>query len=305
MPVFGKILSSWMRMGCYSRLFIPIFLLILAVSAVRYHALLDTETALANSRYQSDARQLDLYLANTVLPLAVRTGVQPMRDSVGQALRSALLLNRSLAAIRWDSASEHIEVLADRQLADQLASGVPAWFARLSGITAISSRLTVALPGGGDGILDLHYAPGLPLTQVWHSVRHQALLSAINIALIFLLLGLILASHRKLLQRLVQASDRFRGGDFAVRLADGATPEAQALSRSFNGMAGDIEQLLTSLKTSQRQLGEQLNETVHMQQALQKLPCGRCSAGWLAASTGWSASTLRRATSSSPISSRA
>lgn len=258
-------------MGSYSRLFIPIFLLILAVSAVRYHALLDTETALANSRYQSDARQLDLYLANTVLPLAVRTGVQPMRDSVGQALRSALPLNRSLAAIRWDSASEHIEVLADRQLADQLASGVPAWFARLSGITAISSRLTVALPGGGDGTLDLHYAPGLPLTQVWHSVRHQAVLSAINIVLIFLLLGLILASHRKLLLRLVQASDRFRGGDFAVRLAAGATPEAQALARSFNGMAGDIEELLTSLKTSQRQLGEQLNETVHMQQALQKL----------------------------------
>ncbi|MEG0885341.1 MAG: hypothetical protein RSH52_29275, partial [Janthinobacterium sp.] len=72
MPVFGKILSSWMRMGCYCRLFIPIFLLILAVSAVRYHVLLDTETALANSRYQNDARQLNLYLANTVLPVAVQ-----------------------------------------------------------------------------------------------------------------------------------------------------------------------------------------------------------------------------------------
>ncbi len=43
------------------------------------------------------------------------------------------------------------------------------------------------------------------------------------------------------------------------------------MSQSFNGMAGDIEALLTTLKTSQRQLGEQLNETVHMQQALQKL----------------------------------
>ena len=257
-------------MGCYSRLFIPILLLILSVSAIRYHALLDTEAALANARYRSDARQLDLYLANTVLPLAVRTDVA-LQDSVRQALRSALPLNRSLAAIRWDSASEHIEVLADSLGADDTAAGAPAWFARLAGITAISSRLTVALPGGGDGILDLRYAPGRPVAQVWHKVRQQALISAVNILLIFLLLGLILASHRRLLAQLVKATDRFRGGDFAVRLATGATPEAQAVSQSFNGMAGDIEELLTSLKTSQRQLGEQLNETVHMQQALQKL----------------------------------
>ncbi|MEG1051440.1 MAG: EAL domain-containing protein [Janthinobacterium sp.] len=258
-------------MGIYSRLFIPIFFLILAVSAVRYHTLLGTETALANARYQSDARQLDLFLANSVLPLAVHADRLAVHDSVRQVLRSALPLNRSLASARWDTAGGYVEVLADGRLADTLADGAPAWFARLAGITAIRSRLTVALPDGGDGILDLHYTPGLPLAQVWHRVREQAVLSTINIVLVFLLLGLILASHRKLLARFVHATDRFREGNFAVRLAAGATPEALAVSQSFNGMAGDIEQLLNSLKTSQRQLGEQLNETVHMQQALQKL----------------------------------
>ncbi|WP_251373596.1 EAL domain-containing protein [Janthinobacterium sp. JC611] len=255
----------------YSRLFTPIFFLILAVSAVRYHALLGTETALANARYQSEARQLDLFLANSVLPLAVHADRLAVHDSVRQVLRSALPLNRSLASARWDTAGGHVEVLADGKLADTLADGAPAWFARLAGITAIRSRLTVALPDGGDGILDLHYTPSLPLAQVWHRVREQAVLSTINIVLVFLLLGLILASHRKLLARFVHATDRFREGNFAVRLAAGATPEALAVSQSFNGMAGDIEQLLNSLKTSQRQLGEQLNETVHMQQALQKL----------------------------------
>ncbi|MEG2033397.1 MAG: diguanylate cyclase, partial [Janthinobacterium sp.] len=102
-------------------------------------------------------------------------------------------------------------------------------------------------------------------------MRHQAMLSAINIVLIYVLLGLILLAHRKLLARLVLASDRFRAGDFAVRMAAGATPEAQAVSQSFNGMAGDIQELLASLQASQLRLGEQLNETVHMQQALQKL----------------------------------
>ena len=258
-------------MGIYPRLFIPIFFLILAVSAVRYHALLGTETALANARYQSDARQLDLFLANSVLPLSVHRDSHAMHDSVRQVLRGALPLNRSLVSARWDTPDAHVEVLADKPLADSVAATVPAWFARLAGITAIRSRLTVALPDGGDGILALHYTPGLPLAQVWQRVREQAVLSTINIVLVFLLLGLILATHRRLLARLVQATDRFREGDFAVRLAAGATPETQAVSHSFNSMAGDVEELFSSLKTSQRQLGEQLNETVHMQQALQKL----------------------------------
>lgn len=252
-------------MGIYSRLFIPIFFLILAVSAVRYHALLGTETALAKARYQSDARQLDLFLANSVLPLTVHTHSHAMHDSVRQVLRGALPLNRSLVSARWDTADAHVEVLADKPLADSVAVTVPAWFARLAGITAIRSRLTVALPDGGDGILALHYTPGLPLAQVWQRVREQAVLSTINIVLVFLLLSLILATHRRLLARLVQATDRFREGNFAVRLAAGATPEAQAVSHSFNSMAGDVEELFSSLKTSQRQLGEQLNETVHMQ----------------------------------------
>ncbi|MFZ4877351.1 putative bifunctional diguanylate cyclase/phosphodiesterase [Janthinobacterium sp. Mn2066] len=254
-------------MGSYSRLFIPISLLILGVSAVRYQALLNQETTLASSRYQNEARQLDLYLANTVLPLAVQTDMA----SVPRVLRSALPLNRNLSSIRWDNASEHIEVLAETSPEAQLAAAVPAWFVHLAGITAINSRLTVALPGGRDGILDVRYTPNLPLQQVWGRVRHQAMLSAINIVLIFVLLGLILASHRKLLARLTVATERFRSGDFTIRMADGATPEEQAVSRSFNSMAGDIGNMLSSLQASQKRLGEQLSETVHMQKALQKM----------------------------------
>jgi len=254
-------------MGSYSRLFIPISLLIIGVSAIRYQALLNQETTLASSRYQSEARQLDLYLANTVLPLAVQKDMA----SVPRVLRSALPLNHNLSSIRWDNAGEHIEVLAETSPKEQLAASVPSWFVHLAGITAINSRLTVALPGGQDGILDVYYRPELPLLQVWNRVRHQAMISAINITLIFVLLGLILASHRKLLARLTVATERFRSGDFTIRMADGATPEEQAVSRSFNSMAGDIGHMLSSLQASQKRLGEQLNETVHMQKALQKM----------------------------------
>ena len=91
-------------MGTYSRWFLPIFLLILAVSAFRYHHLLATETAQADARYHGEARQLNLYLANTVLPLSVRSD----GASVQQVLRTALPLNRNLAAIAWHGGGAQI-----------------------------------------------------------------------------------------------------------------------------------------------------------------------------------------------------
>lgn len=254
-------------MGTYSRWFLPILLLILAVSAVRYHTLLTAETAQADARYRGEARQLNLYLANTVLPLSLRTE----GASVRQVLRTALPLNRNLAAIAWHGGGTRVEVLADSPPGPAPGGQVPAWFARLAGMRPIHNRLQVSLPGGSDGVLELQYTPDLPLLQVWQAVRQQAVLSAFNITLIFVLLGLLLASHRKLLARLAQAIERLRGGDFTVRMAAGATPEAQHLSRAFNGMVGDVGEMLTSLQASRQQLGAQLTETVHMQQVLQKM----------------------------------
>ena len=266
MPVFGKLLSSWMRLGTYTRWFLPIALLILAVSVVRYHTLLATETAQADARYRSEARQLNLYLANTVLPLSVRSD----SGNIGQVLRATLPLNPDLASIAWRGDGRQADVLAERQAGAPVATA-PAWFARLAGMTAIHSRLQVSLPGGGDGVLELHYTPTLPLLGVWQAVRQQALLTVVNITLVVVLLSLLLASHRRLLTRLAQAIERLRGGDFTVRMASGATPEAQDLSRAFNGMVGDVGEMLDSLQESRQQLGVQLTETVHMQQVLQKM----------------------------------
>ena len=255
-------------MGAYSRLYIPVLLLILIVSATRYHILFNAETKAAIETYHYEARQLNLYLANTVLPQAVRTDDSA---SVQQALRGALPLNRNLALLRWHTARVQMEVQASPDGNGVAADSVPAWFARLTGIAPIRSRLTVSLPGGADGTLEVQYAAQRPLLQVWQAVRQQAIMSAVNIVIILSLLGLLLLGYRRLLARLAQAIMRLRGGDFTVRMAGGVTPETQHLSRAFNGMADDVGDMVSSLQASQRRLGEQLDETVHMQQALQKM----------------------------------
>ena len=67
MSVFGKLLSPWLRMGMYSRLFVPIFIIIAMVVGVRYTLLFQGETATADARYQQDASDIGIYLHKACL----------------------------------------------------------------------------------------------------------------------------------------------------------------------------------------------------------------------------------------------
>ena len=74
-------------MGMYSRLFLPIFVIIAMVVGVRYHLLLDSETSYAQARYLKDAGELAAHLRKTLEP-ALAT---PDRGRIDTALSSALL----------------------------------------------------------------------------------------------------------------------------------------------------------------------------------------------------------------------
>lgn len=255
-------------MGIYSRLFIPIFFLILAVSAVRYDLLIKAETAHAGALYRSNAGQLGHYLAHGVLPLITSAATINAGADAGvrQALANALPLNADLTALAWDGPAGHVEARRAEPSADY-----PHWFGKLSSVDDIRSAFPVTLQDGSAGTLVLHFNPVMALNRVWSVVLKQAAITAVNVGLIYLLLGLILASNRNMLKRLARASDRFRHGEHGVRMAINGTAEARAMASTFNDMAGEVEKLVGSLQTSQQSLGQQLAETVHMQKALRQM----------------------------------
>ncbi|CDG85154.1 putative bifunctional diguanylate cyclase/phosphodiesterase [Janthinobacterium agaricidamnosum] len=250
-------------MGIYSRLFIPISLLILVVSAIRYDLLIKNETDNADTRYQSEARELGKYVAGTLLPLAASWN----EDALQHTLAGVLPLNKDLAAIAWDSPAGHLEVHAE----PVDAADYPSWFRRVSGLHDIDESFPIALNSGANAKLSLHYVPVLPLNRIWTVVVKQAAITLINVFLIYLILGMILAANRKMLKRLAQASDRFQHGDHSVRLEVGGTLEARAMATTFNNMAGNVENLVMSLQSSQKNLADQLAQTVAMQSALQQM----------------------------------
>jgi diguanylate cyclase (GGDEF)-like protein/PAS domain S-box-containing protein len=256
MPLLGKILSPWLRMGIYSRLFIPIFVIIAVVVGVRYHLLLESETSYASTRYQKDAGELAAHLRKYLEPaLAI-----PDRGQLDAALASALLLNADLTAARLDYAGGHLEALRSKP-AD---AAYPGWFTRFTPIAPINQNI-----GIGNATLSLSFEPTLPLTQVWRNVHQQAVLSLVNITIIYTLLGMIIYANKRMLRRLADATQRFQNGEHEVRLPVRGTLEGRMLASTFNNMAQRVQALVHKLQQSQNDLSTQLARTLLAQQQLQ------------------------------------
>ncbi|SFM08213.1 PAS domain S-box-containing protein/diguanylate cyclase (GGDEF) domain-containing protein [Rugamonas rubra] len=249
MPLLRKLLSSWLRMGTYTRLFVPIFALIAVVVCVRYSLLIEAEAADANLRYQLDAQELGDYL-NTTLKSGLAL---PDRAALETALAGALLLNQDASAVRLDYPGGHLEAV--RSVKPEPTG--PAWFQALHALQPLSRELALST----NATLEMTFEPTLPLNRVWHTVRQQAQISALNVGLIYLLLGLLIYSNKRMLARLARATDRFQAGEHGVRLPLRGTLEARALAATFNNMAQEVQALVGSLQRSQRQLGEQLAQT--------------------------------------------
>jgi diguanylate cyclase (GGDEF)-like protein/PAS domain S-box-containing protein len=245
-----------MRMGIYSRLFLPIFVIIALVVGVRYSLLLKLETSTAQAIYQKDAAELSVHLRKTLRPALAASD----RAGLDQALSGALLLNADLASVRLDYAGGHLEALR----AAPAQTPTPAWF-RDIGLMAPLQR-TLDLDGAR---LALAFEPARPLAQVWRTLRQQAVLTVVNVLIIYTLLGIIIFANKRMLRRLTDATNRFQGGDHDVRLPVCGTLEARMLASTFNNMAQRVQALVHKLQQSQSQLSAQLERTLLAQQQLQ------------------------------------
>ncbi|RFP22847.1 EAL domain-containing protein [Duganella sp. BJB488] len=243
-------------MGTYSRLFVPIFLIIAVVVGLRYTLLFQSETAYANARYQKDAGELGVYLHKALLP-ALAT---PDRAALDNTLAGALLLEADLMAARLDYAGGHLEAL--RSAAPP--PDYPDWFRNLDGLQPINRTVYI-----GNASLVLAFEPTLPLAQVWRTLHQQAIISLINISIIYTLLGIIIFVNQRMLQRVTETTTRFQNGDHGVRLPVRGTPEARMLAVTFNNMAQRVQALVHKLQQSQHKLSEQLAQTLEAQALLQ------------------------------------
>jgi hypothetical protein len=164
----------WITQGTYPRLFLPIVLLIVLVTVVRYHYLLGAETEEASRMVQVQLQQTQ----RNVLDRLDNATSQGPSGRVQALLSAELQANPFVESLRWEAAGgSAVEVRAS----PINVPDVPLWFANLVQLQRQQLQATQSLADGSVGRLTVATAPGAGLRQVWHTVSTQARISALNI----------------------------------------------------------------------------------------------------------------------------
>lgn len=195
-------LTTWLAKGTYPRLFLPILLIILLATGVRYHFLLATETEEVHARSAAELSRIGLL----VLPTLVQAPASDPR-AIERALQEHARQDLpALQALRWQVDG----VTALELHPPRIQPTAPAWLAHYLQIAPPQKTWGQPLPQGHSGRLTLILQTEPLVDQVWKTVLIQARLSALNIFIILLLLTLLLRANERMLGRLAQATDQFK-----------------------------------------------------------------------------------------------
>jgi len=252
-------LSTWLAKGTYPRLFLPILLIIVMATGLRYHYLLASETAEIHARSTAE-----LSRAGTALLAAMAQAPTADPGALERTLRHQAAQLAGLKSVHWQADGASALTLPQPPAA-QVA---PAWFSACLAVAPPQKTFVPSLAQGQSGKLTvtLHAEP--LVDQAWRNVLVQARLSALNICIILLLLTLLLRANERMLARLADATDQFKHGRLDTRMDVSGTLEARAVAATFNAMADQVQSLVVSLRETQRQQSEQLHFTRQLIDAL-------------------------------------
>ena len=256
MRVIRRAIHSWQKYGIYGRLYLPILLLIIPFSGFRYSLLIETSSADINTRSVRELRELSHFL----IPSLTQLSASGQTDRLTAMLTTELHSNPDVAVVRWRAPGVAVEIVNP----DIATPQYPDWFPHWVPLQERETVYPVTLVGDGSASLVLAPSMVAAVNGVWRTLVGQVKISVAIVFTIFFLLTLILRSNGALLRRLAQATDQFKRGDYAVRMAVGGTAEARAVANTFNAMAQELQTLVQSLRESERTQREQLHFTLQL-----------------------------------------
>ena len=240
--------KTWLSRGIYPRIFVPILLTILAVSLLRYLWLVQLERQQAEQRVALSLKYLEHYL----LPQLAVASDSP--DQMQHLLDREAAFNPGIQRLQWQTDGFLVRVKNP-----VLATAVPAWFSDWVNLKPVSQALMVSLGAARQGQLVLELDPRSEVARLWAMAGTQLQIAALNIGVILGLLTLLLQANTRLLRRLTQSTERFSAGELGTRMAVAGTLEACAVAKTFNGMATQVQSLVTTLRSNQCQQNAQLH----------------------------------------------
>lgn len=253
MQTLQEFIQRWQQQGIYTRLFVPIFVFILAGSGLRYYLLIDSEIRDVRQRQTTALRHAARYL---IPPLSAMSQ-QENQQAIQQLLTQEMMANPALQGISWDYRQHHVEAL-DR---GNVPVKAPTWFTSMLALQPRNFRQEIKLADGTSSFLNMEANVTAENNHIWRKLVAQAKISLALICIIYFLLGQTLRTNSRNMRKLAEATEKFKQGQHAVRMSVQGAPEARALANTFNSMANEVETLLLTLKGSQRENNEQLHFT--------------------------------------------
>lgn len=250
----------WLTVGTYARLYALILTIIVGVTVLRYHLLIQAETTELKTHATAELDRIQ----SIALPLLTQTSrVTP------EQLNQVLQLQSSHPSLAIQSLSWHVQgnpALEIQRTRETVST--PAWFATALAFDTPHATVALTLPNGQHAELDIQLQAAPLVARAWENTLTQARLSALNIFIILTLLTLLVRANAQMLSRLAQATQRLQQGHLDTRMDVRGTLEARAVARTFNDMAGQIQSLVTSLRHTEQLQGEQLHFTRQLIDAL-------------------------------------
>ena len=178
-------------------------------------------------------------VSQALLPMLQTTLVTGDLASVQETL-DAVVKQKIIRRLALLNAERKIQIESFDDSADAL-NLPPAWFVSLLNIHVPSVETPIIVGGINYGWLVLDVAENFLLFDLWETSARFILFRIFGLSLVLFLLSLLLRGSFKHLTALVEAVNRFGGGDFKHRIDVHGPLEIEQVSKAFNAMAADIE----------------------------------------------------------------
>lgn len=248
-----RLRDLWSNTGLLPRLVGAMGLVFLAGAVVHTHVTIRTGAASHEARHRSELREA----IDALTPIIAEQAVIGDYATIQQILDAATQRRVSIDRVIWRDRGGHELISQSAQDPAQ----APGWFAAWAGIDVQTGSAPVVLGGVRYGELSIRTTAVPAVNELWRSVLMQAaVLLAVTVAS-FAMLAFILRANLLALGRLSAAADRFRQGDYSIRVPVQGAREGRAAIEAFNNMAGRIEKLVGALSANREALIEQLHFT--------------------------------------------
>lgn len=225
--------TPWQARNVYLRVFIPLLLVILAVSAVRYRYMVESEVTTAHERAQAEATRIGGALLTALKRLPP--------DQPEQAQRvlqdSMVYFASSLYTVQW-------QVQGRTGVSAQKPPGTPdapAWFAKWAKVQPPTLELSETLPDGTVARLKIALQSHVLVDQIWDNLQVQSGISLFNVVFVLTLLAWLVRQHVGLMRRLLHAHRQLQRGHLTARMQERGSPSERAVAHSFNATALQLQ----------------------------------------------------------------